>query len=779
MEISDELQLSMNKAFQLAAKSRHEFVTPEHLLVAFFEYDTMRDLFDTLSIPVIPFIHEVESFLNAVMPTGDGTEAPLESLGFRELLTESFRGGESVPGTVVGVSDVLSAMLTQKESYAAYFLISHGVTEKRMAEALRFLDMEAEDNFRGMPYFGDGEDDDDEEEDSDEGSGGRERLSGKNPVARLTVDLTEAAAAGELPPFAGREDLLETIQLVLLRKQKHNPLLVGDPGVGKTALAEGLARLIASGRVPSFLRGRRLLMPSVSGGRYRGEFEMRMRRLLSALENDHRVILFIDDIHLLMGDGEGNRSDAAYMLKTALTAGRLICIGATTFEDYKKRLEPEKAFIRCFQVIEVPEPKPEETAAIIAKVKPGLESYHRVSIPAKTARYAVELAGRYLKDRRQPDKTIDLLDVAGADAAYRAFRQGSVGKPTVTNDDLTRIAAKMAGIRQEKLNESEEEKLRSLEQTLKETVYGQDEAVEAVTAAVKRSYAGLRRENLPVASMLFIGPTGVGKTELAKQLAQALGIGFIRFDMSEYQEKSSVARFIGAPPGYIGYQEGGVLIDAVRRQPYAVLLLDEIEKAHQEVFNLLLQVMDNASLTDSLGRKADFEHIVLIMTGNVGAADWERGSIGFGGGFGEKAGQALKETFTPEFRNRLDAVIRFRKLTETEIRRVVNREIGFFTQQLKKKSVTLSLSAEAVDYLVRKGSGKEGGARPAARAVETELKALFADEILFGSLKTGGKVRVGSDGRSLYIEKQRRRKAPAVYAEEKKNDKRRKSEGAL
>lgn len=779
MEISDELQLSMNKAFQLAARSRHEFVTPEHLLVAFFEYDTMRDLFDTLSIPLIPFIHEVESFLNAVMPTGDGTEAPLESLGFRELLTESFRGSEAAPVAVVGVSDVLAAMLTQKESYAAYFLISHGITGKRLAEALRFLDMEAEESFRGMPYFGDGEEYDDEEEGTNEYPDNRERSGGKNQVSRLAVDLTEAAAAGDLPPFAGRDDLLETLQLILLRKQKHNPLLVGDPGVGKTALAEGLARLIASGRVPPFLRGCRLLMSSVSGGRYRGEFEMRLRRLLTALENDNRVILFIDDIHILMGDGEGNRSDAVNMLKAKLAAGRLMCIGTATYEDYKKRLEPEKALMRCFQVVEVPEPGPEEMNAIIAKVKPGLESYHRVSIPAGTARYAVGLAGRYLKERRQPDKTIDLLDVAGADAAYRAFRQGIAGKPTLTNDDLIRVAAKMAGMRQEKLNESEEDTLRHLEQTLKEAVYGQDEAVETVSAAVKRSYAGLRRENLPVASMLFIGPTGVGKTELAKQLAQALGIGFIRFDMSEYQEKSSVARFIGAPPGYIGYQEGGVLIDAVRRQPYAVLLLDEIEKAHREVFNLLLQVMDNASLTDSLGRKADFSHIVLIMTGNVGAADWERGSIGFGGGFGENAGQALKETFTPEFRNRLDAVIRFRKLTETEIRRVVNREIGLFVQQLRKKAITLSLSAAAVDYLVRKGSGKEGGARPAARAVETELKALFADEILFGSLKSGGRVRVGTDGRKLYFEKQRRRRTSALYAEETKNDKRRKSESAL
>lgn len=776
VDITDELQLSMNKAFQLAAKSRHEFVTPEHLLLAFFEYDTIRDLFEALSIPVIPFIHEIETFLNESVPTIDEGENPLESVGFRELLAETLRYAGYEPGVMAGVSDVLMSMLSQPESYAAYFLRSRGVTEKKIAEVFRFLDWEASENFRSLPYDNDEEDD-----------GGWVHEKDDEFLARLTVDLTEAAAARRLPPFTGREDLLEAVQLVLLRRQKRNPLLIGDPGVGKTALAEGLARLIVSKKIPPFLQGRRILSLDVgalvAGTKYRGEFEMRMRRLLSILEKDDSIILFIDEIHMLMGAGAGeaNRLDAANMLKTKLSGTSFLCIGATTYEEFKKRIEPEKAFIRRFQLIDIPEPSFDETVAIVSKVKTALETHHRVTIPAKTVRRAVELSGRYLKERRQPDKAIDLLDEACADVCFRAYRGAAPGKMAVTDEDLVRIAAKMSGLPQEKLTESEEDRLKNLETSLKTAVFGQDEAVAAVTAAVKRSYAGLRRENLPTASLLFTGPTGVGKTELAKQLAQALGIGLIRFDMSEYQEKASVARFIGAPPGYVGYQEGGALIDAVRRQPYAVLLLDEIEKAHPDIFNVLLQVMDYAVLTDSLGRKADFGHIILIMTGNVGASDWERGSIGFEGRFGEKASQALKEVFTPEFRNRLDAVIRFNRLTESEIRRVVLREIDLFAHQLKKKSITLFVSPEAVDYLIKKGGGRDGGARPAARAVETELKALFPDELLFGSLRTGGKARVGYDGHHLYIRSCSGRKNRSVgcSGKEKKNDKRRKSEGAF
>lgn len=775
VDISDELQLSMNKAFQLATRSRHEFVTPEHLLLAFFEYDTIRDLFETLSIPVIPFIHEIETFLNEFVPTVGENETPLESVGFRELLTESLRYAGENPGEMAGVSDVLMSMLSQPESYAAYFLRSRGVTGKKLAEVFRFLDWEAAENFRSLPY------DNDEEED-----GGWEHEKDDEFLARLTVDLTEAAAARKLPPFTGREDLLEAVQLVLLRRQKRNPLLIGDPGVGKTALTEGLSRLIVSKKVPPFLRGRRILSLDVgalvAGTKYRGEFEMKMSRLLSILEKDDSIILFIDEIHMLMGAGAGeaNRLDAAGMLKTKLSGTSLQCIGATTYEEYKKRVEPEKAFVRRFQPIEIPEPSYDETVAIVSKVKTALEAHHRVSIPAKTVRRAVELSGRYLKERRQPDKAIDLLDGTCADVCFRAYRGTVSGKITVTEEDLVRIVAKMAGLPPEKLTESEEDRLKNLETALKAAVFGQDGAVAAVAAAVKRSYAGLRRENLPTASLLFTGPTGVGKTELAGQLAKQLGIGLIRFDMSEYQEKASVARFIGAPPGYVGYQEGGALVDAVRRQPYAVLLLDEIEKAHPDIFNVLLQVMDYAVLTDSLGRKADFGHIVLIMTGNVGASDWEHGAIGFEGGYGEKASQALKEIFTPEFRNRLDAVIRFNKLSEIEIGRIVRREIDFFARQLKKKSITLSVSREAVGYLIKKGGGRDGGARPAIRAVEAELKTLFTDEILFGSLKSGGRANIESDGRHLYFGNTAgRRKRPGFPDREKKNDKRRESESSF
>ena len=469
MEISDELQLSMNKAFQLAAISRHEFVTPEHLLLAFFEYDTIRDLFETLSIPVIPFIHEIETFLNESVPTVGENETPLESVGFRDLLTETLKNAGYEEGGMAGVSDVLMAMLSQKESYAGYFLRSRGVTEKKLAETFRFLEWEASEHLRNLPY---------DHDDDDDGDWGQEKDD--ELLERLTVDLTAAAAARKLPPFAGRDDLLEAVQLVLMRRQKRNPLLIGDPGVGKTALAEGLAGLIVAKKVPPFLQGRRILSLDVgalvAGTKYRGEFEMRMHRLLSILEKDDSIILFIDEIHMLVGAGAGeaNRMDAAGMLKTGLSGTYLQCIGATTYEEYKKRLEPEKAFIRRFQTIEVPEPSPDETVAIVTKVKTALESHHGITIPAKTVKRAVELSGRYLKERRQPDKSIDLLDEVCADAAFRAYRGTVPGRAVITDEDLVRIVAKMAGLPPEKLTESEEDRLKNLETVLKEAVFGQD-----------------------------------------------------------------------------------------------------------------------------------------------------------------------------------------------------------------------------------------------------------------------------------------------------------------
>lgn len=775
MDISDELQLALNRSYRLAKKNRHEFVTPEHVLLALLEYDTVGRLFEIMNISVEGFAWELESYLDATMPTVDG-ENPTESIGFKEILEDAIHFARYADAEAVDIGDVLMAMMDQEESFAAYLLSRNGITDRAFADAVATADRFGSDGVFAEGWPSDFPDEED---------GGWERKDDSEILSELTVDLTAAAAGRRLPPFIGREDLLQTVQSVLLRSRKCNPLLIGDPGVGKTALAEGLAQRIVRKKVPPFLIGKKLLSLDVgslvAGTKYRGEFEMRMKRLLSVLEKDDSVILFIDEIHTLMGAGAGetNKLDAANMLKARLTGGRLICIGATTFEEFKKKIEPEKAFLRRFQVVEIPEPTPAETEEIVRHIRKSFERFHGVRIPMKTARCAVGLADRWLKERRQPDKTIDLLDTVCADVRFRGYKNGRNDGLTVADADLEQTVAKMAGLPPEKLGESDEQRLMKLEPALKAAVFGQDAAVETVAAAVKRAYAGFRKENLPIASLLFIGPTGVGKTELSKQLASALGIDLIRFDMSEYQEKSSVARFIGAPPGYVGYQEGGVLIDAVRRKPNAVLLLDEIEKACPDIFNILLQVMDYAVLTDSLGRKADFSRIVLIMTGNIGSGDWEKNAIGFESVAGNRAAESLKEVFSPEFRNRLDGVVRFNKLSEEQVRKIILREIDLFSARLKKRGVSLSLGNGVVDWLTKKGFSKEFGARPAVGVVETELKALFPDEVLFGFLKNGGRARVETENGRLRIKPPSGKFGFPRLLKGKKNDKGREGESAV
>ena len=736
MDISDELQLALNRSYRLAKKSRHEFVTPEHVLLALLEYDTVGRLFEIMNISVEGFAWELESYLDATMPTVDG-ENPTESIGFKEILEDAFHFARYADAEAVDIGDVLMAMMDQEESFAAYLLSRNGITDRAFADAVATADRFGSDGVFAEGWPSDFPDEED---------GGWERKDDSEILSELTVDLTAAAAGRRLPPFIGREDLLQTVQSVLLRSRKCNPLLIGEPGVGKTALAEGLAQRIVQKKVPPFLLGKKLLSLDVgslvAGTKYRGEFEMRMKRLLSVLEKDDSVILFIDEIHTLMGAGAGetNKLDAANMLKARLTGGRLICIGATTFEEFKKKIEPEKAFLRRFQVVEIPEPTPAETEEIVRHIRKSFERFHGVRIPMKTARRAVGLADRWLKERKQPDKTIDLLDTVCADVRFRGYKNGRNDGLTVADADLEQTVAKMAGLPPEKLGESDEQRLMKLEPALKAAVFGQDAAVETVAAAVKRAYAGFRKENLPIASLLFIGPTGVGKTELSKQLASALGIDLIRFDMSEYQEKSSVARFIGAPPGYVGY--------------YAVL-------------------------TDSLGRKADFSRIVLIMTGNIGSGDWEKNAIGFESVAGNRAAESLKEVFSPEFRNRLDGVVRFNKLSEEQVRKIILREIDLFSARLKKRGVSLSLGNGVVDWLTKKGFSKEFGARPAVGVVETELKALFPDEVLFGFLKNGGRARVETENGRLRIKPPSGKFGFPRLLKGKKNDKGREGESAV
>jgi len=754
MTINQELQDILNAAYQEAKHRNHEYLTAEHVLYAALHFDGARTILFECGLEPDALREEVDSYLKDKIPKTKKKE-PIQSLGFQHVLERAILHTEFSSKGEVDIGDVLVSLYDEEQSYGSYLLKKAGL------ERLVLLEVVSHGSYatKGKTLSEEGARDKEEEESLKEGafqdrsqSGSRSTPSLKRDILKdFTVELTALASQGKLEPLIGRDDILERTIQVLVRRLKNNPILVGEPGVGKTAITEGLASRIVEGKVPDILKGYRIFAldmgAMIAGTRYRGDFEERMKAVISRLQQEEKVILFIDEIHTIVGAGavSGGAMDASNLLKPALQSGTLRCIGSTTYEEYRKFFEKDRALARRFQKIEVPEPSIEDTVKILEGLQDKYEQHHKVKYRKEALRAAVELSAKLINDRFLPDKAIDVMDEAGAWMRMNTYREGQeTVTPEITEGDVEKVVAKIAKVPERSVSYSERDRLKNLLPELKKRIFGQDEALLAVTEAVKRSRAGFRNPNKPIASFLFVGPTGVGKTELARSLADILGITLIRFDMSEYQERHTVSRLIGSPPGYVGYEEGGLLSEAIRKTPHAVLLLDEIEKAHQDIFNVLLQIMDYATLTDNSGKKADFRNVILIMTSNAGARDIGKPLIGFGERILNETvvSDAVERTFSPEFRNRLDKVVVFRGLDRPVVREIVWKELKLFQEQLAEKSIQLKVDEEVVDYLLDLGYSKEFGARNIARIVEEKVKSYFIDEVLFGNLKEGGVVQI-------------------------------------
>ncbi len=742
MEISEHLNQILMSAFNEASNRKHEYLTPEHVLYASLFSQKGRDIITHCGGDLESLRKEIETFFKDSIPTVEETE-PAQSVQFQNIMERAIWHTASAQKEDLDIGDVYVSMMDEKESHAAYFLNEQGITRLDILNYISHGISVAPDEGGISEEAVPGREEAGEEAGESRGAKG-------NVLAMFTTELTEKARRGELDPLIGREDILERTAQVLCRRLKNNPVHVGEPGVGKTAITEGLAQLIARDSVPKPLRNSRIyaldMGALLAGTKYRGDFEERLKKVLNELLKTDNAILFIDEIHTVVGAGavSGGSMDASNILKPALASGKLRCIGSTTFEEYRKYFDRDHALSRRFQKIEVAEPTIEETYEILLGLRERYESFHEVRYTEEALRSASELSAKYINDRHLPDKAIDVLDEAGAFARMNRA-EGDDSVIEITHNEVERVVSRIARVPEKNVQSGEADKLKNLGEELRSQIFGQDPAVDLVTAAIKRSRAGFNEPTRPVASFLFVGPTGVGKTELARQLALIMGVPLHRFDMSEYQEKHTVARLIGAPPGYVGYEEGGLLTEAIRKTPYAVLLLDEIEKAHQDIFNTLLQVMDYATLTDNNGKKADFRNVIIIMTSNAGAREIGRQTIGFSGerSVNETAlSEAVNRIFSPEFRNRLDSIVSFNSLDDGIILRIVRKNLDQFSLQLKEKNVDLRVSDEAHAWLARKGFSPEFGAREIARLIQEKVKKHFVDEVLFGRLKEGGVARV-------------------------------------
>jgi ATP-dependent Clp protease ATP-binding subunit ClpA len=740
--INKELSATLGFAVKEAKRRRHEYVSIEHILFAILNDTTGIEIVENCGGDVDNLLDSLENFFEEKIeriPEGDDYVLQ-QTIGFQRVIQRAVNHARSAEKQEVAVADVLASIFLEKDSHAEYFLRHEGVTR---LDVLNYISH----SIAKDPFTDD--------------SGGmirpgkeRDRRQKSNPLELFTLNLIELAAEGKLDPLIGRGAELERTMQVLCRRRKNNPVFVGDPGVGKTAMAEGLAQKIQKGEVPDLLEDMEIfsldLGGLLAGTKFRGDFEQRLKGVIAELQKKPKAILFIDEIHTIVGAGatSSGSMDASNILKPVLASGEIRCIGSSTFEEFKNHFEKDRALSRRFEKIEIMEPPVSESIKILKGLRSRYEEHHGIAYTDAALKAAAELSTKYLRDRFLPDKAIDVIDEAGAFIRL----SGSTRRKRINPADIEKIIAKMARVPTQSVSTSDRSKLENLEDGLKNVVFGQDDAISALVTSIKRSRAGLGSPERPVGCFLFTGPTGVGKTEVSLQVARILGVEFMRFDMSEYMEKHAVARLIGAPPGYIGFDQGGLLTDGIRKHPHSVLLMDEIEKAHPDLFNILLQVMDHATLTDNNGRKADFRNVILMMTSNAGSREMSAANIGFGQTHKDaqsKGKKAIETLFSPEFRNRLDEIITFNALNLEIMELIVEKFIAELNQQLSIKKVALTISPAVRTWLAKKGHDPTYGARPLARVIQNEIKDQLSDEILFGELQNGGLVSLDMTGDEL------------------------------
>jgi ATP-dependent Clp protease ATP-binding subunit ClpA len=787
MKINGRLQAIINAAYTEARVRNHEYLTPEHILYAALAFDEVQEILSACGVNLDQLKHSIESYFDQKVPIIDDME-PTQTVGFQSVIERAVIQSRSSQKQSLDIADILVSIYDEERNYCSYYLRKMGV--KRF-DLVKVLSHGTGSEFQSRYGYETAR-----ENGEDEAAEGAQKAKSnkKGALDRYATELTALAREHKLEPVIGRDAELDRTVQVLCRRLKNNPVHVGDSGVGKTALTEGLAQRIVAGNVPPTLKDVSIFSLDmgalVAGTKYRGDFEERVKRVIDEMLKKERAILFIDEIHTLVGAGavSGGALDASNLLKPVLTSGKIRCIGSTTHEEYTKYFDKDRALSRRFQKIDVNEPSEADAIAILKGLKSKYEEFHNVRYTDDSIEGAVRLSAQYITERRLPDKAIDVIDEAGAFARIEAFKheqsrdtQGEEAEkevfseeafirmakglpPQKTPEQATRITidlplvesvvSRIARIPERSVGESEKDRLRALESKLRARIFGQDAALTAVVKAVKRSRAGFRAEGKPIANFLFVGPTGVGKTELARSLADILGVSMHRFDMSEYQEKHTVSRLIGSPPGYVGYEEGGLLTDAIRKHPHSVVLLDEIEKAHPDIYNILLQIMDYATLTDNNGRKSDFRNVVFIMTSNAGARDIGKSLIGFGERSIDESAvdSAVEKIFTPEFRNRLDAVVRFDHLSKEIMSSIVRKELDLFKSQLAGKNVSLNITNACVEQLADDGYSREFGARNVGRIIEEKIKTFFVDEVLFGRLSEGGAAQADFRDGEYHIE---------------------------
>ena len=742
--LSKELEFTLNQAFKSAREKQHEFMTIEHLLLALLDNPTAAQVLRACGADIDALRGDIDSFLEETTPliVDDDSRETQPTLGFQRVLQRAVFHVQSSEKKEVTGANVLVAIFSEQESQAVFFLDRQNITR---LDVVNFISH----GISKVPS------DESGEGGAEPGTADAETAEEREESALETYasNLNEEAKRGKIDPLIGRQAEVERTIQILCRRRKNNPLFVGEAGVGKTAIAEGLAKKIVDGEVPDVLAECSLYALDmgglVAGTKYRGDFEKRLKAVLADLKRQPNAILFIDEIHTVIGAGaaSGGVMDASNLIKPVLASGELRCIGSTTYQEYRGIFEKDRALARRFQKIDVNEPSVEETIAILKGLKSRFEEHHQIKYSSRALRAAAELADKYVNDRHMPDKAIDVIDEAGA---ANQLLPASKRRKSVSVSDVERVVAKIARIPPRKVSTSDTEALKNLQRDLQMVVFGQDAAIDALSAAIRMSRSGLGTDQKPVGSFLFAGPTGVGKTEVTRQLARVLNLELIRFDMSEYMERHTVSRLIGAPPGYVGFDQGGLLTEEINKHPHSVLLLDEIEKAHPDVFNLLLQVMDHGTLTDNNGRKADFRNVIIIMTTNAGASEAARASIGFKTqDHSSDAMAVIQKMFTPEFRNRLDAIIQFNGLDQSTMLNVVDKFLFELEQQLEEKRVSLSVDSNVREWLAEKGHDPKMGARPMARVIQEFIKKPLAEELLFGRLSQGGKIRIAVEDDEL------------------------------